>query len=282
MAVTAVAGLWHGIAVHAKLYPIIYSLSYVCYLATVNSVDEDRRQSQRGGFVSNVRLWTRRLLAPVPIVFAASSAVSFVALTYLSVVIYGPLALEEGLLYHFSRVDHRHNYSMHWYWIYLARGASAAAAAAAATSSLMMLNTKLVGLLLTVPQLLLLVYTSFLIAPRNLSLALFVQTFLFVAFNKVITAQYFTWYLCLLPLCSDCFAFTPRVRYALAFLLLSVVFWLGSAYCLEMRGMSVYRIVWVASVVFFAANINLLTSLLASYRQVTALERHSANNEKQD
>eukprot|EP00584_Thalassiosira_punctigera_P008184 CAMPEP_0172545418 /NCGR_PEP_ID=MMETSP1067-20121228/15339_1 /TAXON_ID=265564 ORGANISM="Thalassiosira punctigera, Strain Tpunct2005C2" /NCGR_SAMPLE_ID=MMETSP1067 /ASSEMBLY_ACC=CAM_ASM_000444 /LENGTH=87 /DNA_ID=CAMNT_0013332147 /DNA_START=153 /DNA_END=412 /DNA_ORIENTATION=+ len=48
-------------------------------------------------------------------------------LTYLAVLNHGQEALEEGLLYHFQRVDHRHNYSMYWYWIYLARGRAEAA-----------------------------------------------------------------------------------------------------------------------------------------------------------
>jgi phosphatidylinositol glycan class M len=140
---------------------------------------------------------------------------------------------------------------MHWYWIYLARARTDAAMA-------------LTGQLLLLPQLVLLVYTSLGVAPSNLPLALFLQTFLFVAHNKVITAQYFTWYLCLLPLCSHAFCLTRRVVLSLVGLLTSVVFWLASAYCLEMQGMAVHRVVWVASCLFFCANINLLSALLQS------------------
>jgi GPI mannosyltransferase 1 subunit M len=73
------------------------------------------------------------------------------------------------------RVDHRHNYAMHWFWIYLARARGSA-------------NMSLVGRVLLLPQLVLLVYTSLGQAPHNLTLALFVQTFIFVVYNKVITA----------------------------------------------------------------------------------------------
>jgi phosphatidylinositol glycan class M len=168
---------------------------------------------------------------------------------------YGSEALTEGLLYHFSRVDHRHNYSIFWYGVYLAR--------ASATSGTSM---ALLGRLLFLPQVLLLVYTSLEIAPTDLGLALFCQTYLFVILNKVITAQYFTWYLCLLPLCSHSFCLTHRrVQWAVKLLLFSIVLWLASAYCLEMQGLSVYRWVWLASVVHFWANVNLFCALLASY-----------------
>ena len=93
---------------------------------------------------------------------------------------YGIKALEEGLLYNFSRVDHRHNYSMHWYWIYLARGAAADVA-----QEQPWIIIPWVGRVLLVPQLVILVYSSFTLAVNDLALALFVQTFAFVAFNKV-------------------------------------------------------------------------------------------------
>ena len=126
------------------------------------------------------------------------------ALTQLAVRHYGREALDEGLLYHFGRLDHRHNYSMYWYWIYLARGREAAGgcAAAAAAAAAFGSSSRHLGLVPLVPQALILGFSSLGIAPRDLTLALFVQTFAFVAFNKVVTAQYFTWYLCLLPLCS--------------------------------------------------------------------------------
>jgi phosphatidylinositol glycan class M len=200
------------------------------------------------------------LSSPAPLIFGFVSLFAFIGLTWLAVHWYGPLALHEGLLYHFGRVDHRHNFSMHWYWIYLARAAAVAHDDGAA------LFLSLAGRLLFLPQLVLLLYSSLVIAPQNLSLALFVQTFLFVAHNKVITGQYFTWYLCLLPLCSACMRLTRRVQAAIGCLLLSLILWWTSAYCLEMQGMAVHRHVWLASVLFFGAQVNLLSALLHSTR----------------
>jgi GPI mannosyltransferase 1 subunit M len=54
---------------------------------------------------------------------------------------------------------------------------------------------------------------------------------------------------------------------ALVFLAAAIIFWLGSAYCSEMQGWSVHRLVWFASMVFFIANVNLLGALLNSAQQ---------------
>ena len=123
-----------------------------------------------------------------------------------------------------------------------------------------------IGRILLLPQAILLLYVSLGIAPYDLSLALFVQTFLFVAHNKVITAQYFTWYLCLLPLCSGRIQWnSTRMKLSLAYLGVSVVAWLGSAFCLEMQGKAIHLFVWMASVNFFASNVNLLGTILNGY-----------------
>lgn len=53
---------------------------------------------------------------------------------------------------------------------------------------------------------------------------------------------------------------------ALALLGASILVWLGSAYCLEMRGMAVHRGVWMASVLYFFANVHLLGAVLTSVR----------------
>jgi GPI mannosyltransferase 1 subunit M len=142
-------------------------------------------------------------------------------------------------------------------------------------SSLLSMST--IGKVLLVPQLLLLLLSSLLIAPNHLSLALFIQTYIFVILNKVITAQYFTWYLCLLPLCCTSFRFTKRIGIAFILLLLSIGIWLGTAYCLEMQGWAVHIYVWIASVLYFLTNVYMLSSLLSSTRE----RRPTAKNRKE-
>ncbi|KAL7524076.1 hypothetical protein ACHAWF_000809, partial [Thalassiosira exigua] len=59
-------------------------------------------------------LWVQRLFfALSSILFLLCSAGTVASLTYLVYYYHGQEALDEGLLYQFGRVDHRHNYSMY-------------------------------------------------------------------------------------------------------------------------------------------------------------------------
>ncbi len=277
-------GICHGVAIHSKLYPVIYSLSYMAYFATAPRSGSGTSTSTVTTKTSTfpwknplkllrlAKLWIVRLLfSSKPVLFLFTFLATFGFLTWLAVHIYGEIALQEGLLYHFSRVDHRHNYSMYWYWIYLARARTANAAMASAvgasTAVSNMFSLSTLGRLLLIPQAFLLAFSSVGMAPHNgqLGLTLFVQTYLFVTHNKVITAQYFTWYLCLLPLCNSATGGrlkSNKVVRASFLLVMSILLWLGSAYCLEMQGMAFHRIVWLASVLYFFANVNMIGALL--------------------
>lgn len=306
----AVAGILHGLAIHAKLYPVIYTVSYMAHFSfreqsiaesvpgsfrsmTPLDLNQDNTPvvTNMGESVSTkksnsksepklypfpwfnprrlvqlIHLWIGRLFfVPSSMIFASFFIITFGTLTFLAVYLYGEEALQEGLIYHFSRVDHRHNYSIFWYWIYLARGRSVfggSAIAAAETLSMM-------GRVLLLPQALLLIYSSLGIAPHDLPFALFLQTFLFVTHNKVFTAQYFTWYLCLLPLCSNRIQWkTYTIVGSLCLLGLSIVLWLGCAFFLEMKGLPVHLQVWMASIGFFIANVNLFRQFLVNYKGI--------------
>ncbi len=308
--VSIMAGILHGIAIHAKLYPIIYTISFMAYISLQEQsmitnrrgdtellsehigwcqrmppVDDESRKDtyhsklkQRRNYpfpwtntkrlVTLIGLWTQRLLFTIaPLLFLIVSMVTFGTLTYLAVKLYGDASLHEGLLYHFSRLDHRHNYSMFWYWIYLARGKVSAQFGGEVSSSLSSSSLTIMSRGLLLPQIVLLLYSSLGIAPYDLPFALFLQTFSFVAQNKVMTAQYFTWYLVLLPLCSErIFWKTKSMVCAAGLLGLSILSWLGFAFRLEMLGLAVHLQVWLASVVYFMANVNLLRVIMNHYR----------------
>ena len=316
------AGIIHGIGIHAKLYPVIYTISFMASFSRQQQQRQVLSRSINGkGFTKQKTkgddvvgwkyllsnhdensmgsrccnasksedgmgstfpwkhptqilmlglFWIQRLLFTMSsILFLLVSMGTVGALTYFAVHYYGQAALDEGLLYHFQRVDHRHNYSMYWYWIYLARGRAAAAISQLTDNvSTTTPSTSGWGFIPLIPQVLILGFSSLGIAPYDLSFALFSQTFAFVAFNKVITAQYFTWYLCLLPLCSDRVNWnSKRMFLSLGLLLVSIITWLLSAFTLEMLGWRSHRQVWLASLFFFVANVNLLRSILNGYKR---------------
>ncbi|XP_022847419.1 GPI mannosyltransferase 1-like isoform X2 [Olea europaea var. sylvestris] len=118
------------------------------------------------------------------LVFGFVSGSIFFILTGLCFYFYGWDFLDEALLYHLTRTDPRHNFSIYFYHIYLHYEQE--------FSSL----EKLISFL---PQFIVQLALIFRFA-YDLPFCFFVQTLTFVAFNKVITAQYFVWFFCLLPL----------------------------------------------------------------------------------
>ena len=87
------------------------------------------------------------------------------------------------------------------------------------------------------------------------------QTLLFVAANKVCTAQYFLWWLPLLLVVVDDWR---RILGPLRTWVLSCGLWLGVAYGLEFRGLPVHMLLWGCSLLFFRANVDLLISAVSA------------------
>lgn len=90
-------------------------------------------------------------------------------------------------LYHIHRLDHRHNFSPYFYQFYLSSAPDFASASSSAASLLSTLARD--PLAAFVPQVGLATAAGFALGSRDLSLAWFVQTVVFVTFNKVCTSQ---------------------------------------------------------------------------------------------
>ncbi|XP_077983230.1 GPI alpha-1,4-mannosyltransferase I, catalytic subunit-like [Glandiceps talaboti] len=248
---TKTAAFLLGLAVHMKIYPITYSLpmymlldsDYKCKTIKNKAGTKNlnpRLDDSHGVLVKT--LWYNKSR----IEFVVVASITFVVLTALTYHCYGFKAIEETYLYHITRKDIRHNFSVYFYMLYL--------------------NAEweyawILGLAVFVPQLVLLILTSFKYR-QDIAFCCFVHTFLFVTFNKVCTSQYFLWYLCLLPLVLP----TLRMRIRSGIFLIGLwglgqAIWLNAAYLLEFEGQNTFLYVWLAGIVFFAINILILVRL---------------------
>ncbi|KAK8541721.1 hypothetical protein V6N13_137688 [Hibiscus sabdariffa] len=175
--------------------------------------------------------------------------------------LYGWEFLHEALLYHLTRTDPRHNFSIYFYHIYLNY-----------ERDLSVLE-KLISFL---PQFIVQLVLVFCFA-KDLVFCFFVQTVAFVAFNKVITAQYFVWFFCLLPL------ILPWTNMKLKWKGLSCIFlWMGAqthwllwGYLLEFKGKNVFLQLWMAGLLFLAANTFILILLIRHHNYTPVFRQHT-------
>eukprot|EP00750_Incisomonas_marina_P016836 INCI19590.2.p1 GENE.INCI19590.2~~INCI19590.2.p1 ORF type:complete len:452 (-),score=35.91 INCI19590.2:470-1825(-) len=183
------AAVLFGLSVHFRIYPIVYAPAFVVHIWQYAGRSADAESP--GAHQSNQHVhrqtakqsgdmgWLRRSMTVAQ--FGSLSASIFLGLTACTYRIYGYQGLYESLLYHAVRSDNRHNFSAYFYALYLRHGS-------------------VLSLLAFVPQLLLPIVLAIRLVPRSLSLGLYATTVVFVAFNKVCTAQYFMWWAVFLPL----------------------------------------------------------------------------------
>lgn len=149
------SAVFFGLAVHFKIYPIIYAIPIWFGI-----------DSHRGNTPQPFKLFSpRRAL------YGLIAGSTFMILNLIMYSIYGHQFLQETYLYHITRQDHRHNFSLYFLHMYLTTDMST-----------------LGSILSFLPQLVLVVVLG-LAYSNDLPFAWFLQTFAFVAFNKVCTSQ---------------------------------------------------------------------------------------------
>lgn len=127
------------------------------------------------------------------------------------------------------RKDNRHNFSPYFYFIYL---------------SFESITPSQSGLMF-LPQFLLVVLAGTRYY-RDLPFALLIQTMAFVTFNKVCTAQYFVWWLALLPIALQNSKLTnKKIMMLLALWLILEVQWNIGAYYLEIQGVNTFVLIFI-------------------------------------
>jgi phosphatidylinositol glycan class M len=223
-------GFFYGLSVHFKIYPIIYCIPLYLY------IDCDQKRITAG---KRYEAFKMALISKNKIIFTIISATTFLGFTYAFYVKYGYECLYESLLYHFERKDHRHNFSIYFYMIY----------------ELFEDKTSSVLAILTFLPQWGLVLIAGLTLYFDLFLVMFVQTTVFVMFNKVITAQYFLWYVTLLPMVLVNNKLTNTKKYiGMALTLGFVLFdanWNRASYRFEFAGEHAFKDIQLANYLWF-------------------------------
>ncbi|KAI8912170.1 PIG-M-domain-containing protein [Powellomyces hirtus] len=267
-----VAAVLFGTSVHFKIFPIVYALPFWLLLRPEQLVSNDsrtdatgvRRKSFRDAIrktksssaLTTATLWTSfcEFFNRARLQFGLLSGAVFLGLTGAMYYLYGTDFLHETYLYHITRKDHRHNFSLYFYHMYL----SSASAPSPMSSLLSFL-----------PQFGLVTVLGAVLA-KDVVFACFAQTFAFVMLNKVCTSQYFMWYLCFLPIILPSSRFTnDRKKGGLILLSLWVgaqALWLSQAYALEHLGQNTFRELWVAGAVFYIVNAAVLAKFVEYHR----------------
>lgn len=224
-------GLFLGLAVHLKLYPIIYSI--VLYTSAGNRTDtiwESLKPS-----------WNRVKLV-------LGFLISITCLTAICYWYYDWPFLQETYLHHLTRQDVRHNFSPYFYMLYLSVGQ----------------KNLFISLAAFLPQVvIMLVLSARYRSKTDLSWALFALTYGFVSFNKVVTSQYFLWYLSLLPLSLAELGNGSKIGPAIGWFSAQGI-WLYFAYRLEFLGEPTFLHIWIAGLAFLTVNIWILCSFIQS------------------
>jgi phosphatidylinositol glycan class M len=188
------AAILLGVSTHWKVFPVIYGVGCLGVIG----------RSMRGGKDSGLIGWVRSVVNWKTVRFGVLSAGTFVALgaacylmwvagynVYLAIIHnmlfrWGYPFLYESYLYHIHRLDHRHNFSPYFYLTYLTY--PSLDGAPVPPPVLPFLRSPLISF---VPQMTLSLGTGLLFGRRkeDLIFTWFVQTAVFVLFNKVCTSQ---------------------------------------------------------------------------------------------
>lgn len=244
------SALWLGLSIHFKIYPIIYLPTFVLFLVP----------KAAPLFYADVPVanWINKR----NLQFVLVTVGTVVACNFLMFCIYGFDFLYHSYLYHLTRVDHRHNFSVYNVALYY-KSARTLYETGARLAVMMWVDalTRDIEKIAFVPQLVLsAVILPVFLARKNIMSCLFIQTFAFVTFNKVITSQYFIWFLIFLPhylstsrLATQKFAYKGVTM--LGAWVVTQGLWLYFAYKLEFKGESTFNIgLFFSSVIFFLTN----------------------------
>lgn len=287
----------YGLCVHFRVYPIVYAPSLFlyagddfspCHQTSIPS-QTTKRSNEAGLGIRTVSVLRRSftwLTAGQRIPFSMISAAVVIFLGWVFFRLYGYEFLHETYFYHLSRQDARHNFSAYFYSLYLGQallsppcladtsGAPALSCTHLSSSSSLVAEVLHVFMAATgssfftfgIQFVFIAVFSAFFY--RDLPGCWFLVTLAFVTFNKVCTAQYFVWWIGLLPLVLPfIYSSVPALRAeswthkltAVGVLVgvwaASLGHWLYWAFLLEFKAEPVFLQIWISSILFLTANV---------------------------
>ncbi|KAF8236221.1 hypothetical protein L208DRAFT_1451091 [Tricholoma matsutake] len=247
-----ISALMLGLSTHWKIYPVVYGVACLGVLGA--------------GGDNEKRGYLRTLINTRAMSFAAISAGTFGVLGAGCYLLWGYPFLYESYLYHLYRLDHRHNFSPYFYLTYLTYPSPSPPSTINVLSSWgRIVRSPLVSF---APQMGLTLGSGLLFGRRKQDLVFtwFVQTVVFVLFNKVCTSQYFLWYLLFLPLLLPRLSTTPTRGLAYVSVWVGTqALWLSEAYKLEFLGRNVFFGLWVRGCVYLLGNAWVLAGIMGDY-----------------
>ncbi|KAG5451524.1 GPI mannosyltransferase 1 [Clonorchis sinensis] len=307
------AGLFFGLCIHLKLYPVIYAPAIYLWLSQWSC-------KPSGSIYS-------RLCCLIPsrahFAFALGTLLSLGLFTTMGYLYFGGMVfLHQAYLYHFTRIDMKHNFAPHFYPFYLLSGLQWKMLDMKTVTGLLNYGTtrdllfrqlsalmgmheptvqdnlttwiitqcalnadvveRVFNIISTLQSLVLIPGLSFKLCGQ-LGLCWFAVTYAFVTFNKVCTSQYFLWSLVLLPIAlaqvkvPSNRLVIPTVVEMLLMWLAPQALWLASAYTLEMRTPSSQLMArWVWILVWCSSLVFLLFNIIL-LRRLIKWRKLSAN-----
>lgn len=223
------SGLIYGLSIHFKIYPIIYCLPISLFIYKIE------------------RNWISKLLT-----IGLATIISLSITTYSMFSIYKNEYLEQAYVYHLIRTDHRHNFSIWNILLYLN----------SANNTEVFMDLSKAAFM---PQMLVCCGVIYILWEKttweNLLNTFFLQTYAFVTYNKVVTSQYFIWFLVFLPfyLMNTTLTWKKGILFITIWLAIQSI-WLLQGYYLEFEGKNVfYPELFFGNVQFFIGNVYLLS-----------------------
>ncbi|KAL8242962.1 hypothetical protein R6Q59_013264 [Mikania micrantha] len=120
--------VWYGLVVHMRIYPIIYDIPIILILdpnhyrpgKKTSIINWNSRQPKPNAILGSTKFFDlNRIFTRLRILFGLISAIIFFFFTGIFFYHYKWEFLHEALLYHLTRTDPRHNFSIYFYHIYL-------------------------------------------------------------------------------------------------------------------------------------------------------------------